>query len=97
MNKDRHSVQLKPLTPEDHPVLITKPEFMRRMQEMQRLQGMGVMDMPEMHQLVINSNHPLIASKLLKMKRTTLVEKIKRLELDRDDEDDGGGLKSAVG
>ncbi|NND31610.1 MAG: molecular chaperone HtpG [Saprospiraceae bacterium] len=68
LNKDSHSIQLKPLTADDHPVLITKPEFMRRMQEMQRLQGMGGMEMPEMHNLVINSNHPLIASKLLKMK-----------------------------
>ena len=68
LQKEGHSIQLKPLTSDDHPVLITRPEFMRRMQEMQRLQGMGGMEMPEMHQLVINSNHPLIASKLLKMK-----------------------------
>jgi molecular chaperone HtpG len=68
LKKEGNSIQLKPLGKDDHPVMITRPEFMRRMQEMQRLQGMGNMDMPDMHQLVINSNHPLIAEKLLKMK-----------------------------
>ncbi|MCB0684877.1 MAG: molecular chaperone HtpG [Saprospiraceae bacterium] len=70
LKKDGHSIQLKALTKDDHPVMITRPEFMRRMQEMQRLQGMGMggADMPDFHQLVINSNHPLIADKLLKMK-----------------------------
>lgn len=68
LKKEGHSIQLKPLTKDDHPVMITRPEFMRRMQEMQRLQGMGGAEMPEFHQLVINSNHPLIADKLVKMK-----------------------------
>ncbi len=68
LKKDGHSIQLKPLSTDDHPVVITRPEFMRRMQDMQRLQGMGDHKMPEMHQLVINANHPLIAEKLLKMR-----------------------------
>ncbi|MCL4117319.1 UNVERIFIED_CONTAM: hypothetical protein GTU68_010001 [Idotea baltica] len=68
LGKEGNSIQLKALSTDDHPVLITRPEFMRRMMEMQRMQGMGGMDMPDMHQLVINSNHPLIAEKLLKMK-----------------------------
>jgi len=68
LGKEGNSIQLKALSADDHPVLITRPEFMRRMMEMQRMQGMGAMDMPDMHQLVINSNHPLIAEKLLKMK-----------------------------
>ncbi|MCB0665625.1 MAG: molecular chaperone HtpG [Saprospiraceae bacterium] len=68
LKKEGHTIQLKPLSAEDHPVMITRPEFMRRMQEMQRLQGMGNAQMPEIHQLVINSNHPLIADKLVKMK-----------------------------
>jgi len=58
-------IELRPLSPEDHPVLITKPEFMRRMMEMQRLQGMGMEGMPESHNVVINSNHPLVTDKLL--------------------------------
>ncbi len=61
-------IDLKALSPEDHPVQITRPEFMRRMTDMQRLQGVQMGDMPESHNVVINSNHPLIAEKLLKMK-----------------------------
>lgn len=63
-NKGGH-VELRPLSPEDHPVMITKPEFMRRMKEMQMMQGMNMGDMPEMHNVIVNANHPLISDKLL--------------------------------
>lgn len=69
LKDSKSSIQLKPLSQDDHPVMITKPEFMRRMQDMQRLQGgMGSMGMPDMHNLVVNTNHPLIVDKLLKMR-----------------------------
>ncbi len=61
-------LDLKPLSPDDHPVLITKPEFMRRMKEMQAFQGMDMNAFPDSHNVVVNSNHPLIAEKLIKMK-----------------------------
>ena len=61
-------IEMKPLSPDDHPVLITKPEFMRRMKEMQAMQGMDLGGMPDMHNVVINTNHPLIVDKLLKMR-----------------------------
>jgi molecular chaperone HtpG len=61
-------IELKALSPDDQPVLITRPEFMRRMKEMQSMQGMGNMDLPDAHNVVINTNHPLVAQKLLKMK-----------------------------
>ncbi len=61
-------VVLKALSPEDQPVLITKPEFMRRMKEMQALQGMQMDGLPESYNIVVNSNHPLIAEKLVKMR-----------------------------
>lgn len=59
------TVMLKPMSPEDQPVMITRPEFMRRMKEMQALQGMQFEGMPDMYNLVINTNHPLIADKLI--------------------------------
>jgi molecular chaperone HtpG len=60
------SVLLKPMSPEDQPVQIVKPEFMRRFKEMQMLQGMGNGDaFPDMYNVVVNANHPLIAQKLL--------------------------------
>lgn len=60
-----NTVMLRPLSPEDQPVQITKPEFMRRMKEMQALQGMSFDGFPDMVNVVVNTNHPLIAGKLL--------------------------------
>lgn len=62
------TISLKALTPDDQPVIITKPEFMRRMKEMQALQGMSMDAFPETYNFIVNTNHPLIADKLLKMK-----------------------------
>ena len=68
------SVSLSPLSPDDAPVLITRPEFMRRLKEMQSMQGMGMMgDFPDSYNVVVNSNHPIIVNKLLKI--TELAEK----------------------
>lgn len=58
------SVLLKPLTPEDQPVVITRPEFMRRMKEMQALQGMSMGEFPDSVNVVVNTNHPIVANKL---------------------------------
>ncbi len=59
------TVTMKALSPNALPVMITKSEFMRRMKEMQSLQGMGNA-FPDSYNVVVNSNHPLIADKLLK-------------------------------
>lgn len=71
----KSNVQLKALPPNNHPVLITKPEFMRRMKEMQALQGMASDMMPEYYNIVVNSNHPLIAEKLVNMRSAEKKEK----------------------
>jgi molecular chaperone HtpG len=60
------SVSLAPLAPDDQPVLITRPEFMRRMKEMQAMHGMGGLgDFPDSFNVVVNSNHPLVVQKLV--------------------------------
>jgi len=62
------SIELSPLSPDEQPVQIVKPEFMRRMKEMQSMNGMaGLGDMPDSYNAVVNSNHPLIVNKLLKI------------------------------
>ncbi|HHS96126.1 MAG TPA: molecular chaperone HtpG, partial [Phaeodactylibacter sp.] len=61
-------IELKALSPNDMPCMITRPEFIRRMQEMQSLQGMSMGKLPDTYNLVVNTNHPLIAEKLVKMK-----------------------------
>ncbi len=60
------SVELKPLSPDDQPVLITRSEYMRRMNEMRQFtqSEMGSM-FPDMVNVIVNTNHPLIADKLL--------------------------------
>jgi len=65
---EKKVIELRPLSPTDHPVVITKPEFMRRMKEMQMMQGMDMSMLPDSHNVIVNTNHPLIATKLLKMK-----------------------------
>jgi molecular chaperone HtpG len=62
------SVVTKAMSPEDQPVTITRPEFMRRMKEMQSLQGMSFGDFPDSVNVVVNTNHPLVAQKLLQEK-----------------------------
>lgn len=69
--KERFSVDFQSLSESDSPMLITEAEFMRRMKEQQALSGGGGMgfmgNMPEMYNLVVNTNHPLI-SKILETK-----------------------------
>ena len=62
------SISIQALTPEDQPVVITRPEFMRRMKEMQALQGMASDAFPDSYNVVVNTNHSLVAEKLLKMR-----------------------------
>jgi molecular chaperone HtpG len=70
------TVVAKALSPDSMPVLITRPEFMRRFKEMQMLQGMQMGELPDSYNLVVNTNHPLIAGKLAEEQ-----DEAKRLEL----------------
>lgn len=60
------SVQFESLSETEDPVLITQPEFMRRMKDMQAMGGGGQMafmgDMPDSYNVVVNSNHPMVAA-----------------------------------
>ena len=60
-------VECQPMSPDDQPVTITKPEFLRRMKEMQAMHGMGMGDFPDSYNVVVNTNHPLVAQKLVKL------------------------------
>jgi molecular chaperone HtpG len=71
-----HQLMIRPMASTSHPVMITRPEFMRRMQEMQAMQGMEGMDMFENnYQVIVNANHPLIAEKLVSMRSAEKKEK----------------------
>jgi len=61
--KKTYTVQLEALDSNANPFIITQPEFMRRMKEMQATGGggfMGMGDFPEMYNLVVNTNNELI-------------------------------------
>lgn len=61
--KEQFMVVFESLSEKDAPMQITRPEFMRRMKDMSALGGGGMNfygNMPEMYNLVVNSNHPLI-------------------------------------
>lgn len=58
-----YTVQLEALDSNANPFIITQPEFMRRMKEMQATGGGGMMGMgnfPEMYNLVVNTNNELV-------------------------------------
>ncbi|MDN3725362.1 molecular chaperone HtpG [Aequorivita sp. SDUM287046] len=61
--KEKFSVQLEALDSSANPFIITEPEFMRRMKDMQKTGGGGMFGMggfPEMYNLIINTNHELV-------------------------------------
>lgn len=61
------SVSTKAMSPTDQPIVITRPEFMRRMKEMQAMNGMGMGNFPDSYNVVVNTNNPLVADKLLNL------------------------------
>ncbi|GGK57527.1 MULTISPECIES: molecular chaperone HtpG [Flavobacteriaceae] len=61
--KETYTVQLEAMDSNANPFMITQPEFMRRMKEMQATGGGGMMGMgnfPEMYNLVVNTNNELV-------------------------------------
>ncbi|MBE7685125.1 molecular chaperone HtpG [Tenacibaculum piscium] len=65
VNNKSYTVQLEAMDSNSSPFLITVPEFMRRMKEMQASGGgggmMGMGNLPEMYNLVVNTNSPLVS------------------------------------
>tara|TARA_B110000977_G_scaffold200117_1_gene289545 strand:- start:1052 stop:2065 length:1014 start_codon:yes stop_codon:yes gene_type:complete len=65
--KEQYTVQFESLSPTSSPFVITRSEFMRRMKEMSASGGggmFGMENMPEMYNLVVNGNHPLVSKVL---------------------------------
>ncbi len=58
-----YTIQLEAMDSNASPFIITEPEFMRRMKEMQQTGGggmFGMSHMPDMYNLIINTNHELV-------------------------------------
>ena len=73
--KDKYSIQLEAMDSDSLPFMITQPEFMRRMKDMQQTGGGAMGSFPEMYTLIVNTNHELIG----KILNTRTENKRKRL------------------
>ena len=62
INKEKYNIQFESMSEENAPIVITQPEFIRRMMEQQKLGGGGGFygAFPEMFTMTINSNHAAI-------------------------------------
>ncbi|MBC7525726.1 MAG: molecular chaperone HtpG [Flavobacterium sp.] len=82
--KPTYNVQLEALDSNASPFIITQPEFMRRMKEMSQSGGGGMFgmgNMPEMYNLVVNSNSEL-ASTILSTEDKNAQEHLVKQALD---------------
>jgi molecular chaperone HtpG len=67
------------MSEDDAPIIITQPEFIRRMMEQQKMGGAGFFGaFPETYNMVVNANHPKIGS-LLSKSETEQSQTVKQL------------------
>lgn len=82
---EKFTVQLEAMDSNSNPFIITEPEFMRRMKDMQKTGGGGGMfgmgNMPDMYNLIVNTNHELIVE-ILNTKTTKKKERLTNQALD---------------
>ncbi|WP_194768033.1 molecular chaperone HtpG [Tamlana sp. I1] len=81
---EKFTVQLEAMDSNESPFTITQPEFMRRMKEMQATGGGGMNmfgNMPEMYNLVVNTNSELV-SEILETKTKKKQERLINQSLD---------------
>ena len=81
IDKKEYHVETQAMGEEGLPVVITQSEYMRRMKEMAQLQpGMSFYgEMPDMYNLVLNTDHPLSKS-VLTDSETATAEALKPIE-----------------
>lgn len=81
---EKFMVQLEAMDSNATPFMITQPEFMRRMKEMQQTGGGGMFgmgNMPEMYNLVVNTNSELV-NEILNTKTRKKQERLINQSLD---------------
>lgn len=82
IDKAKFTVVFESLSETDSPIIITQSEFMRRMKDMEKLGGGGMMGMggfPETFNLVVNSNHPLVTEVLEEKEEEVQQAKVKQM------------------
>lgn len=77
----KYSVQLEAMDSSSLPFVLTQPEFMRRMKEMQQTGGGMMGSFPEMYTLLVNTNHELVGE-ILQTKTAKKRERLIKQGLD---------------
>jgi molecular chaperone HtpG len=80
VDSQKFKVEFKSMSETDAPIIITQPEFIRRMMEQQKLGGGGFFGaFPETYNLVVNSNHEKVGALLSTDKGEDKTTKVKQL------------------
>lgn len=80
IDKQKFHVQFESMDSKDAPIIITQPEFIRRMMEQQKVGGAGFYGaFPESYNMVVNSNHEKILNILETKTKKSQERKIKQL------------------
>ena len=80
VDKEKFTIQFESMSSDEAPIIITQPEFIRRMMEQQKMGGGGFMGaFPEMHNVVVNANHAKIEDILNTKTAKSKERKVKQL------------------
>jgi molecular chaperone HtpG len=80
INKDKFHIQFESMSADDAPIVITQPEFIRRMMEQQKMGGGGFYGaFPETYNMVVNGNHSKITEVLTASTEEDKSAKVKQL------------------
>ncbi len=83
INDEKYKIEIESLSPDDFPVSVTVPEFMRRMKDMAAASGGPFMmgDMGDSYNVVVNANHSII-QKILKARSEEKKEALAKQSFD---------------
>lgn len=80
VDKEKFKIEFDSMSETEAPIVLTQPEFIRRMMEQQKLGGAGFYGaFPETYNMVVNSNHPKISDVLNEKEKELQTKKAKQL------------------
>lgn len=80
LDKDKFKIQFESMSESEAPIVLTQPEFIRRMMEQQKLGGAGFYGaFPETYNMVINANHAKVSDVLNETDKAVQSKKAKQL------------------
>jgi len=80
LDKDKFKIQFESMSESEAPIVLTQPEFIRRMMEQQKLGGAGFYGaFPETYNMVINANHTKVSDVLNETDKAVQSKKAKQL------------------